>query len=147
MVNVPSSPPLAVVAGSSGRDAWRRAAIGIVVVLVALGFIFRAEAETAIYVWVNSDAYNHCFLVLPVAAYLLWQRRMVAAASTPRPSLWIALLALPAAAGWFAAERLGVMEGRQLMAMTLLQLSLASLLGLRTWRALAAPLLYLFFLV
>jgi exosortase len=39
------------------------------------------------------------------------------------------------------------MEGQQLMAMTLFQIMAASVIGLSTWRVLAAPLLYLYFLV
>ncbi len=95
----------------------------------------------------NSDAYSHCFLVLPVALYLAWDRRDIARATPLRPSLVVALLAIPAAAIWLVADRLGIMEARQLMAMALLQIMIASVLGPSMWRALAAPLLYLFFLV
>jgi exosortase A len=147
MVNIPSPPITAVSAQASSRRDWVIVGTALALGLCSFGLIFRSEIETAIYVWINSDAYNHCFLVLPVAAYLAWDRRQAVAVTTPHSAPWIALLAIPVAAAWFVADRLGIMEGRQLMAMTLLQIMVAALLGLRSWRALAAPLLYLFFLV
>jgi exosortase A len=147
MVNMPSPSITAVSAETSSRRDWvsTGAALGFGTLCFAL--IFNPEISAAVRVWMNSDAYSHCFLVLPVAAYLAWERRQAAAATTVRPAAWIALSAILVAAAWFMAHRLGIMEGRQLMAMTLFQLMVASLLGLQTWRALSAPLLYLFFLV
>jgi exosortase A len=147
MVNTPSSPATAVTDLVSPRRDWVIAGVALALGLCAFGFIFRSEIATAVYVWSDSYAYNHCFLILPVAAYLVWDRRQAVAATVPRPAPWIALLAIPTAAAWFAADRLGVMEGRQLMAMTLFQVMAAALLGPGAWRTLAAPLLYLFFLV
>jgi exosortase A len=115
--------------------------------LAVLGFAFRAEAEAAWTVWNESTAYNHCFLVLPIALYLAWDRRAEALAEPVRPLPWAALLALPFIAGWLAAERLGLMEGRQLMAVALAEVLFLAVLGWRVYRALSAGLLYLFFLV
>jgi exosortase A len=142
-----SSPATAVWDLVSLRREWAVAAVTLALGLGAFGFIFRAEIAAAIYVWYNSYAYGHCFLVLPVAAYLAWDRRDAVAATVPQPQPWITVLAIPVAAAWFVADRLGIMEGRQLMAMALFQILVAALLGLRSWRSLSAPLLYLFFLV
>jgi exosortase A len=147
MVNTRLSPITAVTGPASSRRDWAVAGAALALGLFSFGLIFRPEIAAAIHVWINSDAYSHCFLVLPVAAYLAWDRRQAVAATALRPTPWIALLAFPVAAAWFVADRLGIMEGRQLVSMTLFQIMVASLLGLRTWRALAAPLLYLFFLV
>ena len=43
--------------------------------LLALGVLFHAEAAAAVQVWIDSTAYGHCFLVLPMALYLAWDRR------------------------------------------------------------------------
>ena len=37
-----------------------------------LGLFFREEIEAAIRVWMNSTAYNHCVLIIPIAAYLAY---------------------------------------------------------------------------
>ena len=115
--------------------------------LAALGALFHAEAAAAVQVWIDSTAYGHCFLVLPMALFLAWDRRASLAGVPVRPLPAAALLAVPAAAAWFGAERLGIMEGRQLVAMGVVEVLFLAVLGWRMCWALAAPLLYLFFLV
>lgn len=116
-------------------------------VLAVLAVVFHAEITAAIDVWLGSTAYNHCFLILPMAAFLAWQRRERIERVALRPTL----LALPAGlllgVVWFLADRLGIMEGRQLAAMGFVQIFFLSILGFELYRAMAAPLLYLFFLV
>ena len=118
-------------------------ALGVAV----LGGLFFPECRAAVQVWMTSTAYGHCFLVLPMAAYLIWDRREALRGLQAQPTAAFAWLALPIAAGWFAAERLGIMEGRQIMALGALELLFLSVLGVRLFRALAGPLLYLIFLV
>jgi exosortase A len=129
------------------RRRWVAAAVALAVGVLTLALVFRPEEAEAVRVWIGSTAYNHCFLVLPVALYLAWDRRQVMATVSPQPSPWIALAALPVALCWLLAERAGIWEARQLLAMSLLQILFLAVLGPRGWRALSAPLLYLFFLV
>jgi exosortase A len=82
-----------------------------------------------------------------MALYLIWERRGVLDAIPARAEFrWVAL-ALPIAAAWFVAERLGIMEGRQLMAVAGFELLLVVVLGRHLFWALSGPLLFLFFLV
>jgi exosortase A len=115
--------------------------------LLVLGLLFHEEVAAAVDVWMASTAYNHCLLIIPIVAYLLWDRRALLVAMSPIPTPWPALLAVPVVMVWFLAERLGIMEGRQLMAMTLVEILFLCVLGLRLWYALLGPLLYLYFLV
>jgi exosortase A len=114
---------------------------------VMFGLLFREEAVAAIGVWESSTAYNHCWLVLPVALWLAWTRRDRLVGLRPAPLPAAALLGLPAAAAWFAAERLGIMEGRQLALIGMVWALFLAVLGWRVFRAMAAPLAYLIFLV
>ncbi|HUB46649.1 MAG TPA: exosortase A [Acetobacteraceae bacterium] len=130
--------------------AWRSqrgVAITIGAGVIALGLLFHQEVAAAIQTWIDSTAYNHCFLVLPIAAYLVWDRRDTLRGFTAQPVLWPALAGIPIALVWLLAERLGIMEGRQLMAMSFLELLLLTVLGWQLWWQLAGPLLYLYFLV
>ena len=111
------------------RHAWLTAAFALATGLSLLAVTFYVEIVAAINVWISSTTFNHCFLVLPLAVYLAWERREIIAATVPDPSPLIALSAIPVAACWFFAERLGVMEGRQIIAMTLIQILVASVLG------------------
>lgn len=112
-----------------------------------LGVIFPTEVIAAVGVWMSSTAYNHCFLILPIALWLAWHRRALLVGLPPRPTA----LALPAALVlgivWFVADRLGVMVGRQLVLIAFVQLLFFSVLGWALYRALLVPLLYLFLLV
>ena len=121
------------------------------IVLVAglsfLALLFQDEIAAAIKVWVDSRTYNHCFLVLPLAVYLAWCRRGAIATTLLNPAEWFVLGAIPVAAGWFVAERIGVMEVRQFLALSFVQVLFVSVLGWRMWRVLSAPLLFLFFMI
>ena len=117
--------------------------LGVAVLLAA----FQEESRAALQVWIDSTAYGHCFFVVPIAAFLAWERRFDAAAAPVRPLPWLALAAIPLGLVWFAASRLGLMEGQQLVAMTGLQLLFLTVLGWRRYWALSVPLLYLYFLV
>lgn len=147
MTTVPSRLRMAVLDVAGLRRDWVVAIAAFALGLGALGWIYQTEIGLAVYSWGHSLAYNHCYLVLPVAIYLAWDHRQVLAAMQPRPAPLIALLAVPVAVTWFAADRLGIIEGRQLVAMTTFQIMVAALFGLGFWRAFATPLLYLFFLV
>jgi len=115
--------------------------------ILLLGLIFSREAAAAYQVWMESTAYSHCFFVLPIALYLAWERRahIVATPIVAFPSA--ALLIAPLGIAWLVAERLGIMEGRQLVAVTILEVLFLAVLGWRLAITLAAPLLYLYFLV
>lgn len=115
--------------------------------LAVLAVVFLREIVAAVEVWNASTAYSHCYLVLPMALYLLWERRAVVKASTIQPGLAWAWLAVPISLGWLCAERLGIMEGRQLAAIAGLQVLFVTVLGTRFYGRLAGPLLFLFFLV
>ena len=115
--------------------------------LAVLGYAFSTEVAAAYRVWMDSTAYSHCLFVLPIALYLAWERRAGILAEPVVPLRWAGLAALPIGIAWFVAERLGIMEGRQLMAISLVEVLFLSVLGWRMATALAAPLLYLYFLV
>ncbi len=129
------------------RQSFRLVGPVLGVGLLLLGLLFHAEVASAVGVWVSSTAYNHCFLILPIVAYLIWDRRDRLAKVSLAPNAWFALAAIPVMVVWLLAERLGIMEGRQLMAMTLVEVFLVSVLGWRLSYQFAGPLLYLYFLV
>jgi exosortase A len=115
--------------------------------LLALALLFRVEILAAIGVWYSSTAYSHCFFVLPIVAWLAWDRRDRVFALRARPAPWAAVLALFPVIAWLAAERLGIMEGRQLAVVGFVWVLFLATLGWTLFRALLGPLLYLVFLV
>ncbi len=131
-------------------DGWRN--IGVTALLLSLGLaslglLFRPEAETAVSTWEASTAYNHCFLIIPIVLYILWDRRDELRGMRAEPMPMAALLGIPPAGAWLLAERLGIMEGRQLMVVAFVEVLFLSVLGWRLFKAMLGPMLYLFFLV
>src|SRR5215813_1793680 len=132
---------------SSLAPGWGPALILIAIANLIFGVAFRQEITGAVRVWIDSTAYNHCFLVLPLAGFLLWERRAVISLVSPCPALW-PLLAMPLlSAIWFLAAVLEIQEGRQLLMMAMFQVVLLVALGPRLFWQLLAPFLFLFFLV
>jgi exosortase A len=136
-----------VVLARSPVAAWRQVALPLGTGLLLLGGLFSREVLAAVQTWNASTAYNHCFLIVPIVLYLLWDRHADVAGIPPRPLPVAALLGLPVAFVWLVAERLGIMEGRQLAAVSFVEVLLLAVLGKRLWWAMAGPLLYLYFLV
>ncbi|WP_426955492.1 exosortase A [Muricoccus radiodurans] len=129
------------------RQAWGRAAAALALGVVALGILFHAEVSAALRIWMSSTAYSHGPLVLPIAIWLAWVRRARLSVILPAPSPWLALAVLPTGLAWLAAERMGIMEGRQFAALGAFYALVLAVLGWRACRAMAAPLAYLVFLV
>lgn len=132
---------------SQTRRGLGPALLALAVAVIGIGLIFAPELRAAVEVWMLSTAYGHCFFIIPIALYLAWERRHVAAATPVVPLPLAALLALPLGVVWLAAERMGIMEGQQFLVMGFFELAVVCVLGWRMARAMAVPLLYLGFLV
>lgn len=141
-VQTAASQPLA-----ASFASLRSAVPALVVGLVLIGLMFREEAIAAIGVWEASTAYSHCYFVLPIAFYLAWDRRHMGAGVPVVPLPWVGLLAAPMLIAWLAAERMGIMEGRQIVVIGFVQVLFLAVLGWRLYWVFSAALLYLFFLV
>src|SRR5215472_14594890 len=93
---------------------WRIALLTIAIAIGVLGFVFASDVTLAVRVWIASTAYNHCFLILPLVGFLLWERRAVIASLSPAPAWWPLLLMPLLTAVWLIAAILDINEGRQL---------------------------------
>ena len=126
---------------------WRLHLAALGAVTGALLLLFRADAAAMASIWWNSSTFNHCLLIPPIVAWLVWQRlpelRRLA------PSAWLPGLA-PVAAGavlWLLGEAGGLALARHLALVLMLQGAILACLGKPVSRGLAFPIFYLFFLV
>jgi exosortase A len=126
---------------------WRSSLAVIAIAGLVFAVVFWHEITGAVQVWIDSTAYNHCFLILPLIGFLLWERRAVIASISPRPAVWPLLLMPLLSAVWLIATVLDIQEGRQMVMMAMFEVVVLIVLGLRLFRLLLAPLLFLFFLV
>ncbi|MBV9816305.1 MAG: exosortase, partial [Alphaproteobacteria bacterium] len=143
-----ASPPAGQpVAGAAAAPGWRQAVAFIGVAALVFGLVFRRDVAGAVRVWIDSTAYNHCFLILPLVGYLLWERRAVIASVSPRPTLWPLTIMPMLSAFWLVAAILDIQEARQLLLVAMFEVVLLVALGPRLFWLLLAPLMFLFFLV
>ncbi len=130
------------------QRAWRIAAATLLAGICALLAIFWQPAAAAVRVWSTSATFNHCFLVVPIVAYLIWERRAIFSQARPAPIhiLPAAAVAIGSAA-WLVADTATVYEVQQLALFGMLQCLFLAVLGWRVYFALMFPLFYLVFLV
>ena len=129
------------------RSRWTYATGVVAAAFLVLCLIFRQEVVGAVRVWIGSETYNHCFLIIPIALYMIWQRRQALAAVVAKPDFRALILIVLLSLAWFAASVFGVLELRQFMVMSIVQAMLFGVLGWPVYRCLVAPFLYLYFLV
>src|SRR5262245_15211053 len=97
--------------------------------------------------WGQSQDYSHGFLIAPLSAYFIWERRKKLARTPIEPS-WYGLIPLALGALALTVGRLGVeqMSMRVAFVLTLIGMQVL-LLGIPMSRALAFPLFFLFLMV
>jgi exosortase A len=122
-------------------------AIPFVLVGAAFAFLFRDVVPALVTAWASDDNYSHGFLIVPLALYLVWERRSRLAAAAPEPSaagLFLALVGV----GLLAAGTLGAELFLARLAMiVVLAGAVLFLYGWRWLRVLAFPLLVLLFMI
>src|SRR5215472_14769854 len=129
----------------AGLDAmWMAVLAALSVIAIAFVALYWRAASAAVLVWYGNAAYNHGFLILPMVAYLIWEKRAFIAALAPTPLPWVLPLAPALGAVWLVAYLVGVIEAQQFLLIAMLQIVLLAVLGYRVYRALSFPLLYLF---
>jgi exosortase len=129
----------------SDRWGWHLSVLVILICLILANF--RYEAISAIEVWWVYDTYSHCFLILPISAWLVWQKRDEL--KTLPPSICrIAVLGIPPLLlVWFLGKLTTINEVRQFAVVGLIEVAILMTVGTQIYRALLFPSLYLFFLV
>jgi exosortase A len=115
--------------------------------VLVLGLLFHDTVAAAVGLWTNIHTYNHLWLIAPISAYVVWERRQTLDGMAPSPTLWGVAPALAGALAWSLSDTLGINEGRQLGFVLMLQGAFLGLLGVAAYRRLAFPLLYLFLMV
>ena len=98
-------------------------------------------------IWWNSSTFNHCLLIVPILAWLVWQR--LPELRRLQPAAWapgLALVGLGACA-WLVGEAGGVALARHSGLVFMLQGAAIACLGKAVARGLAFPIFYALFLI
>jgi len=65
-------------------------------VLVCFGFLFQGILVELVKNWANDENYSNGFLIVPIAVYFAWERRRRFIAAKQKPSIWGAVVFIPA---------------------------------------------------
>jgi len=118
-------------------------AVAFVVAILAPFAFYFDTAQSIVSIWNSSETFAHGYIILPIALYLIWQRR-ASLRDIALPPWWpgLALLLLCGFA-WLLAELGGVQVVRQYALVAMLPLICVTVLGLRLAAAIAFPLFFL----
>lgn len=97
--------------------------------------------------WENSQTYAHGFLVFPISGWLIWRDRFRLARVQPRHDLRVLPLFVLPGVAWLLGDLSGVRVVQQFGMVFMIVLIVWALLGSGVMKALAFPLLFLFFAV
>jgi exosortase A len=126
---------------------WLRHGFALAILLLLILVVFRAAVVAAVDVWWVSPTYSHCFLIIPIVIWLIWEKRAalgkVAPSVAPYVLLFIPLLILV----WWLGELSAINEVRQFAVVAFIQVVIVALLGIDIVRIIWFPILYLIFLV
>src|SRR5690349_5207581 len=134
-------------AGQATQRAWLRHGVALALLLLLMLAAFRHAIAAAVTVWWVSPTYSHCFLILPIVLWLVWEKRgplaMTAPGLAPAALLAMPLLALM----WWMGDLAAINEVQQFAIVGLAQAAILALLGVGVVRLIWFPVLYLLFLV
>ena len=128
-------------------EGWRlHLSVMTAALLVLLALLWRDTADIAT-IWWTSSTYEHCLLIPPIIAWLVWQRshelKRIAPIAWPTGLLIVAL----GAASWAVGHAAGVGFARHLGLIVMIQGIIVTCLGQAAARGLLFPIAYLLFLV
>jgi exosortase A len=140
-----------VTAARSAADprgaAWRTYGTAWAAVVAAILLLLARDVAHLVRVWWNSATFGHCLLVVPVVAWLIWQRREGLMRLAPKP--WLPGVALMFAGGllWLLGELAGAAVVRHAAIVGLVIASVPTVLGLAVARGVTFPLFFLLFAI
>ena len=132
---------------SEAWSRWAPALLSIALTAVCVGALNWDIIVAAVRVWIVSPTYSHCFFIVPVTCYLIYQKRHIVSTLAPHPLPLAAVLAIPFMAAQIVGSVLGIHEIQQFSFIAILLVAILSCVGWEVFRTIMFPLLYLFFLV
>ncbi len=136
--------------GSDALDAnprWMLPAVLALGVLVGTLLIYYQTTWSMIAIWLRSDTFAHGFLILPISAWLVWDKRQRLKILTPKPEYRALVVLFGAGFLWLLGNLVDALVVQQLALVVMLISGLWALLGNQVCRAILFPLLFLLFAV
>ena len=126
---------------------WRPCLVALAVGIVAILALFYQTAGSMVAIWLESTAFEHAFLVVPIALYLIWRDREAVARLAPVANPLGLVLLAGAAALWLLGDFGGVQMAKHVAVVGMVQSLCLAVLGWAVVKRLAFPLFFLVFCV
>lgn len=118
------------------------------ITIVLVWIISSAEfLLSAVKVWVDSETFNHCFLVLPISIYLMWKHRDDVSPLRPEFSLGLYLVLVLCLPVWMLAYSGSINSLGHIASFSMISILIGSALGWKISLRLWFPLLFVVFAV
>jgi len=115
--------------------------------LVSILGVFYQTTFSMVSTWIRAETYTHGFLILPIVIWLIWRKKALVSRYSPKPN-FLALIPLSMAGVlWMLGHLVDVLVVQQIALVTMLVLSFLVVLGVRLFKILLFPLIFLFFAV
>ena len=128
-------------------SAWRTPLVALALSWGALLALFHRDVFHIVSIWWDSATFNHCLLIPPIIAWLVWQR--LPELRQLEPGAWASGLGLVGlgALAWLLGESGSVAQARHAGLVFMLQGAVLACLGRNVGQALAFPIGYGLFLI
>lgn len=126
---------------------WRSHGLALLAAALLLLGLFHGDALDMARIWWTASTYNHCLLILPIVAWLVWQRWPELARIAPVPWWPGTVVILVGALVWLLGEAASVALLRHAGLVVMLQGLVPTLLGPAVAKGLLFPIAYLLFMV
>ncbi len=110
-------------------------------------FLYQDTVSAMLVIWSRSETFNHCFLVLPIVAWLIWRRRETIQQNQVKPGFVALGLVLLLGLAWLLGELAAVNSVTQLSLVALLVTIVPVMFGWRITGLIVFPLAFSFFAV
>lgn len=132
---------------AAGNRAWRTHLAALGAAWAAILLLFARDAIDMVSIWWNSSTFNHCLLIPPLIAWLVWQRLPELKQLSPAGWAPGLLLVGTGAFAWLIGEAGSLALARHAGLVFMLQGAVAACLGKAVARGLLFPLFYGLFLI
>ena len=139
--------PIEAASLPGAQSRWRVHLAALGGLAAALLLLFHRDAIDLAAVWLSRSTYNHCALILPIIAWLVWQRLPELRRLTPAAWAPGLLLTGLGALLWLLGEAGFVAIARQAGLVLMLQGAVIACLGRSVSRALLFPIAYAMFMI
>jgi len=129
------------------RNGMLASAAAIAATLSAILLAYFDTLRSMVVVWLSTDTYIHCFVILPISAYLIWRKWPDLRRLSPAPYLPGVFVLLGLSLIWLVSDFIGVQLGKHFAVVAMVPAAVVAMTGRRYAGTIAFPLGYLVFAV